>query len=162
MKCSAKEAPGRGLFFPDWAGALRADESLTPGLRECYRRVLAGFLEFCRQRRADSSVALARDYVELARLEQAPAPARHRRTSRPDDPLRSRRHHPLPHRWGLESRARLTMKLCPARLSPHRCLAGLHSPSCQKKSSRSSGSEDAKRNQTNSALNPFCLLTPRA
>ena len=76
MKCSAKEAPGRGLFFPDWAGALRADESLTPGLRECYRRVLAGFLEFCRQRRADSSVALARDYVELARLEQAPAPAR--------------------------------------------------------------------------------------
>jgi hypothetical protein len=45
---------------------------LTPGLRECYRRVLSGFLEFCRQRRADSSVALARDYVELARLEQAP------------------------------------------------------------------------------------------
>ena len=76
MKCSAKEAPGRSRFFPDWAGALRADESLTPGLRECYRRVLAGFLEFCRQRQAGTTVALARAYVELARLEQAPAPAR--------------------------------------------------------------------------------------
>ena len=76
MKHSVKDAPDRGLFFPDWAGALRADESLTPGLRECYRRVLAGFLEFCRKRRAESSVAMARDYVDLARLEQAPAPAR--------------------------------------------------------------------------------------
>ena len=76
MKNTAQDAPGRGRFFPDWPDALRADASLTPGLREGYRRVLLGFLEFCRRRQAGSSVALARDYVELARLEQAPAPAR--------------------------------------------------------------------------------------
>ena len=64
------------LFFPNWPDALSADPSLTPGLREVYRRLLSGFMEFCRRRQAASSVALARDYVELLGLEQAPAPAR--------------------------------------------------------------------------------------
>jgi hypothetical protein len=50
---------------------------LTPlGLRESYRRTLVDFLKFCQQRRAGATVAVARDYVKLARLEQAPAPAR--------------------------------------------------------------------------------------
>ena len=64
------------LFFPNWPDALSADPSLTPGLREVYRRLLSGFMEFCRKRQAASSIALARDYVELLGLEQAPAPAR--------------------------------------------------------------------------------------
>src|SRR5688572_9519568 len=63
------------MCFPDWSSKLRADESLTPGLREMYRRTLSGFLQFCQQRQAGPSVALARDYVELARLERAPSPA---------------------------------------------------------------------------------------
>jgi hypothetical protein len=76
MKTTAKNVSSHGLFFPNWSQALQADDSLTPGLRESYRRILTGFLDFCRQRQAVSSVALARDYVELLRLEQAPAPAR--------------------------------------------------------------------------------------
>jgi integron integrase len=76
MKPDAKTTPSRGLSFPDWAGALRADDSLSPGLRESYRRTLVGFLKFCQQRRAGATVALAREYMELARLEQAPAPGR--------------------------------------------------------------------------------------
>jgi hypothetical protein len=76
MKPDAKTTPGRGLSFPDWAIALRADDSLSPGLRESYRRTLVDFLKFCQQRRAGATVVLAREYVELARLEQAPAPAR--------------------------------------------------------------------------------------
>jgi integron integrase len=76
MKPDAKSTPGRGLSFPDWAGALRADDSLSPGLRESYRRTLVDFLKFCQQRRAGATVALAREYMELARLEHAPAPAR--------------------------------------------------------------------------------------
>jgi len=68
--------PGRGLSFPEWAGALRADDSLSSGLRESYRRTLVDFLRFCQQRGAVATMALAREYVELARLKQAPAPAR--------------------------------------------------------------------------------------
>ena len=37
MKPEAKATPNRGLTFLDWAGALRADDSLSPGLRESYR-----------------------------------------------------------------------------------------------------------------------------
>ena len=78
---SSAPLPGRvntrkpGLFFPDWASKLHADDSLTPGLREMYRRTVAGFLQFCQQRQAAPSLALAREYVELARLERAPSPA---------------------------------------------------------------------------------------
>lgn len=64
-----------GAFFPDWTRCLHNDDSLTPGLREVYRRALAGFLQFCQQRRSAPSVALARDYVELSQLEHAPSPA---------------------------------------------------------------------------------------
>ena len=60
---------------------------LTPGLRESYRRTLDGFEEFCRKRgvsgssgngapaAARATVGLAREYVELQRLERAPGPA---------------------------------------------------------------------------------------
>ena len=83
MKANAKDAapvaasvhkPSPAMFFPDWSSKLHADDSLTSGLREVYRRTLSGFLEFCRQRQAGPSVALARDYVQLARLERAPSP----------------------------------------------------------------------------------------
>ena len=76
MKTDAKTTSARGLSFPYWAGALRADDSLSPGLRESYRRTLMDFLKFCQRRRAGATVALAREYMELARLEQAPSPAR--------------------------------------------------------------------------------------
>src|SRR5262245_35853662 len=62
-------------FFPDWASKLHADDSLTPGLRSVYRLILERFLQFCQQRQAAPSVVLAREYVELARLERAPSPA---------------------------------------------------------------------------------------
>lgn len=70
---AASRPPGS---FPDWANRLRADESLTPGLRESYRQTLAGFGQFCQQRQTGTTVAGAREFVELARLERAPSPAR--------------------------------------------------------------------------------------
>jgi len=72
----AKAASSPPGSFPDWAARLRVDDSLTPGLRESYRQTLARFLEFCQRRQAGATVALARDYVELARLERAPSPGR--------------------------------------------------------------------------------------
>jgi hypothetical protein len=68
--------PGRDLCFWDWSRKLQADASLTPGLREGYRRTIEGFLRFCEQRRSGPTVALAREYVEPARLERAPSPSR--------------------------------------------------------------------------------------
>jgi hypothetical protein len=63
-----------------WAEALLADGALSPGLRESYRRTIAGFEVFCQQRvRAAGSagplgrraaIALAREHVELQRLER--------------------------------------------------------------------------------------------
>ena len=67
---------GAAAVFPDWAARLAADGSLTPGLRESYRQTVAGFLAFCRGRQAGATVALAREYVELARLERAPSAGR--------------------------------------------------------------------------------------
>ncbi len=73
--------------WADWPGWLEADGLLSPGLRESYRRTLEGFDQFCRKRaqgqatsgtpgsQARLTVALARDYVELQRLERAPGPA---------------------------------------------------------------------------------------
>ena len=63
MKPDAKATPNRGLSFLDWAGALRADDSLSPGLRESYRRTLVDFLRFCQQRVAGATVVLAREGV---------------------------------------------------------------------------------------------------
>jgi integron integrase len=62
--------------FPGWAPALAADASLTSPLREAYRQTLSRFLTFCAQRQAAPSVALAREFMELARLEDAPSPVR--------------------------------------------------------------------------------------
>jgi integron integrase len=71
----------------DWRNWLGNDSLLTPGLRESYRRTLEGFEEFCRKRgvsgssgggapaAARATVGLAREYVELQRLERAPGPA---------------------------------------------------------------------------------------
>jgi hypothetical protein len=65
----------------DWRKCLANDNSLTPGLRESYQRTLAGFERFCWQRKrsaalggetwaaARPTVGLAREYVELQRLE---------------------------------------------------------------------------------------------
>lgn len=57
MNTLAIDKPGRGLSFPNWAGQLRADDSLTPSLRESYRRTLAGFLALCPRRRTGATVA---------------------------------------------------------------------------------------------------------
>lgn len=72
----------------DWRNWLANDPRLTPGLRESYRGTLAGFEQFCRQSAepagrasggtraaAQPTAALAREYVELQRLERAPGPA---------------------------------------------------------------------------------------
>jgi hypothetical protein len=56
--------------FPSWAPALAADESLSPGLREAYRQAVGQFLRFCAGRRVGPSVVLAREFVELWRLEE--------------------------------------------------------------------------------------------
>jgi integron integrase len=70
----------------DWRNWLTQDTRLTPGLRESYGPVLAGFEQFCLRRggqgssgggsraAAQPTVALAREYVELQRLERAPGP----------------------------------------------------------------------------------------
>src|ERR1035437_365858 len=84
------DKPGGAGFFPRWPEALQADNSLSPGLRESYRRTLEGFEAFCgRRSRAPAAsgaltgsagagrrarIALARDYVELQRLERVPGP----------------------------------------------------------------------------------------
>jgi integron integrase len=71
------QTPIRPAFsFPDWPACLHADDSLTPGLREAYRQTLSRFLQFCRQRPLGVTVAGAREFVELAQLEQAPSPGR--------------------------------------------------------------------------------------
>ena len=71
----------------DWRNWLANDARLTPGLREDYRRTLTSFEEFCLGRGTSGSaggttraparptVDLAREYVELQRLERAPGPA---------------------------------------------------------------------------------------
>jgi len=71
----------------DWQHWLANDPLLTAGLRESYRRTLEGFDQFCLKRgggrssdgeacaAARPSLALAREYVELQRLERAPGPA---------------------------------------------------------------------------------------
>ena len=42
--------------FPNWAEVLRADASLTPGLREAYWQTVERFLASCRQRKAGIGV----------------------------------------------------------------------------------------------------------
>lgn len=87
---ASKDTAGGAGFFPRWREAVQADTSLSPGLRESYRRTLEGFEVFCHKRshgqRANAppsgavagrraGIALAREYVELQRLERLPGPA---------------------------------------------------------------------------------------
>jgi hypothetical protein len=51
-------------------------DSLSSGLPQSYRLALEQFLAFCANRVVAPSVSLARDYVELTRLEHAPSPTR--------------------------------------------------------------------------------------
>jgi len=76
-----------GSEAADWRTWLANDARLTPGLREDYRRTLTSFEAFCLRRGTSGSaggatraparatVVLAREYVELQRLERAPGPA---------------------------------------------------------------------------------------
>lgn len=76
MPSPSSNPPKPGWTFPGWSAALNADAALSPGLRASYRQSLSQFLAFCARRRTNPSVAGAREYVELARLEQSPSPAR--------------------------------------------------------------------------------------
>ena len=81
------DSPADADALADWPGWLEADGLLSPGLRESYRRSLEGFEQFCRKRAqvqatsgtpaavARVTVELAREYMELQRLERAPGPA---------------------------------------------------------------------------------------
>lgn len=75
MSDLASNSVKAALAFPGWSAALAADDSLSPGLRESYRLVIAPFLEFSARRKVGPTVAGAREFVELARLERAPSPA---------------------------------------------------------------------------------------
>jgi len=71
-----KDKLNTGLWFPNWSQVLEADKSLTPGVREGYRRCIVGFLRFCKERGRGATKEAARSYVELAQLEQGPSAAR--------------------------------------------------------------------------------------
>jgi hypothetical protein len=76
------QGTGQGEFA-SWRNWLEKDHLLTPGLRESYQQTLAAFEQFCLKRGASQTpgsgagapaqptVALAREYVELQRLERA-------------------------------------------------------------------------------------------
>jgi hypothetical protein len=76
MSSSAATGSQAGVCFPGWSPALATDESLSPARREAYRQTLTGFLKSCAQRRVAVTVAAAREFAELARLEHAPGPGR--------------------------------------------------------------------------------------
>lgn len=64
------------MVFPDWRGALSAEGALGAGQRAVYQQVIVGFLDFCAGRGLLPTVALAREHLELRRLERAPGPGR--------------------------------------------------------------------------------------
>jgi integron integrase len=64
------------LVFPDWRAALSAEGALGAGQRAVYQQVIAGFLDFCAGRGLLPTVALAREHLELRRLEHSPGPGR--------------------------------------------------------------------------------------
>lgn len=70
MNASTLNSLKRPFSFPAWGAALAADDSLSPSLREGYRHVLTLFLRFCGGRQSAPSVELAREFVELLRLER--------------------------------------------------------------------------------------------
>ena len=63
-------------LFPDWSARLRTDDSLAPAQRESFRLIITRFLDFCRERSTGPTVAGAREFVELIRLQEAPSPGR--------------------------------------------------------------------------------------
>ena len=69
-----KDKPGWASWFADWEERLVQEAVLPPGLRESYRATFQAFLGFCRRRQSGPTVAAARDYVEIARLERQPGP----------------------------------------------------------------------------------------
>ena len=60
--------------FQNWAEVLGADPAVSPGLRESYRSTISAFLAYYQKRQSRPTVAAARDYVDLARLERQPGP----------------------------------------------------------------------------------------
>ena len=76
MISSSAKPSDPAAVFPDWAARLEADASLSPGLRASYRVTLTRFLAFCARRGTEATVALAREHIELVRLEHAPSSGR--------------------------------------------------------------------------------------
>lgn len=76
MNSTPVPAPEPESHRPGWSAALAADESLSAAERAGYGETVTRFLRFCAGRRAVPAVGLAREFVELARLEEAPGPAR--------------------------------------------------------------------------------------
>jgi integron integrase len=76
MNSQPSSRPVPALRFADWAARLRADASLSPGLRAAYQQTVQRFLASCGRRGVRVSVAAAREFVELARLEDSPSPGR--------------------------------------------------------------------------------------
>ena len=66
--------PGR--FWRGFQLVFSSDALLRAGLRERYRQTLVRFRIVRRKKGLEPSVAAAREFVELTRLEQAPSPAR--------------------------------------------------------------------------------------
>ncbi len=75
------EPPSGRNEAADWRHWLINDPLLSPDVREGYRRTLEGFEQFCAKRgggagaSAQPTVALAREFVELLRLEWVPGAA---------------------------------------------------------------------------------------
>jgi hypothetical protein len=72
-RISASEAV---CVFPDWTTRLARDSALAPAVRAAYRQTLERFLRHCSEQAQRPTVSLARQFVELARLEQSPGPMR--------------------------------------------------------------------------------------
>ena len=75
MKDAGPGGSDRPVWFPDWQLHLRREEALPSPVRESYRRIVGGFLGYCRRQRTPATVALAREYVEGKRQERAGTPA---------------------------------------------------------------------------------------
>ena len=67
-----KDKDGGGRWLASWRKALASEPLSRPGVREGCRGILERFLGYCRQKGWLPSVARAREYVEVARLEPCP------------------------------------------------------------------------------------------
>ena len=59
------------VWFPGWAEAL-AQEPWSEGQREAYRRLIAWYLQECKEQRWAVSVASARRFIETVERERQP------------------------------------------------------------------------------------------